>query len=363
MSSANGTKRFLLIAGVTAVIAAAAAFIVGQGGSTAAEDGTPERLVTDLADRAGDIARIEIVSGSGTLELVRTDGRWTLPANDGYPADLTKVRELVAGIEAIEPVEQKTANPANHARLGLNTPEPDDDDDAPAGAPVRVRLLAEDASTIADVILGNRTATGVFVRTAGADQTWLAESVPDASSEPNGWYDQRPVQVERDEVRTVTIEHPDGETVRIVRDGEGFKLAELPEGTQPIGPWQAGQTAGALGFLTVEDVRAASAIEFDAAERTTVTFELEPTDDAESPSPGLIARVAEVEGRAWATFEATGPGAEAVNETTRGWAYAISSFTRDALVKRTGELVEPIEPADDSGGPEVPAALSPPSDD
>jgi len=374
-------KAVAIFAATTAALTAAAVLLTAnRGGSVApgpADAGAS--LAPDLAERSGDIARIEILSDSGRLELVRTDDRWTLPARDGYPAELDGIRALAAELRAMQLVERKTASAANHERLGLNLPEPpaDSPDDIvpPASdAPVRVRMLDADGTPIADIVLGNRSPSGVFVRAAGSDQTWLAAAAPNPMPDPENWYDQRPVQAERDAVRSVTVTHPDGEVVRIVpSDDDGFELDELPEGTEPVGPWQAGQPAGALGFLTVEGVRSAESLGFADAEHTVVSYELDAADDdaGEGETPTLTARVAEIDGRTWATFEAGGPGADDVNGITEGWAYALPTFTAESLTVRTADLVEAVEtPIDEPSGPvapfevpeDIPDALAPPGD-
>ncbi|MEM7754251.1 MAG: DUF4340 domain-containing protein [Planctomycetota bacterium] len=366
----SNAKLFRMIVGAATALFIAAAFLNRQG-SRPVRTEAPQTLVAGLEARAGDITRIEITTPDGSLELVRTESRWTLPSKDGYPVDLEAVRTLVAGLASLEIIDQKTANPDNHGRLGLAVPTDPGSDTEPAmaQAPTRVRLLAADGSAVADVIVGNRAPTGVFVRTADDDQTWLADSAPETSIDPADWFDQRPVQVERDQVRTVTLTHPDGEVVRIVKNEDTFELAELPEGTEPVGPWQAGQPGGALAFLTVEDVRATDAIGFDDTEQVVVQYELVGEDADAAEQPTLTVRVAEIEGTPWATFAAAGPGADDVNAITEGWAYAIPAFTRDSLTRRIADLTQPIEPEpiDDAAGglagPEVPAALTPPSDD
>ncbi|MEM1184293.1 MAG: DUF4340 domain-containing protein [Planctomycetota bacterium] len=385
------TKAISIIALLAAALIAASVLLTGQALTPAAPE--PDVLVPGLEEKLSGVTTIEVTSGDDALEIRAADAGWTLPSKDGYPADPEAVGRLVSELIAMELIERKTASAANHDRLGLalkttDTGADEGSDDAPSPATppattptARIRLLGQAGATVADIVLGNRSNAGVFVRSADADQTWLADAAPSVTADAASWFDQRPVQVERDEVESVTVEHPDGEVVRIISVGDSFELAELPADSQPIGPWQAGQTAGALGFLTVEDVKSAASLGFDEAETVVASFVLKADsgfDDAEDPSeaddvsdgdldedtepvpdpvedtsesPTLIARIAEIDGTAWVTFQAGGPGAEDVNAITSGWAYAVSTFTRDALVKRVADLVEPIEAPDPSPSP------------
>ena len=360
-------QQTVIIAGAMVVIVAIAALMRSNTPTSGGSD-LPETLVPELSEALPSVRTIELTNAEGSISITSTDTGWVLPANDNYPASTEAVVTLVNGLENLTIAERKTANADNHARLGLALPENADD----ASPTARIRLLAEDGSPVADVVLGNRDANGVFVRNADEAQTWLADSAPTVSTEASAWFDTQPVQVERDEVRTVTITHADGEVVRITKVEDSFVLAELPDGTEPIGPWQAGQVAGALGFLNVESVRSAASLGFADTARSAVLFELEPTKVAEDGEPAadaapptLVIEVAEIEGSPWATFTAARPGAGEVNATTEGWAYRLTAFTRDALLKRTADLTRAIE-ADATAGPvvpDVPAPLTPPGDD
>jgi hypothetical protein len=361
------TKALITLTTLTAFLVAVAAFVL-RPGAPGGRSPFDAPLVPDLAERATDLTAIEITTPSASLRLEREGDTWTLPANDGYPADLAEIRRLVTSVQTLTPIERKTSDPANHARLGLDLPE------RTAGstdtAPTRVRLLAggsADASdVIADLVLGNTTPGGAFVRAASSDQTWLVAETIDARTDATAWFDARPVQVERTEVARVTIEHPTGPTITIVPDPDtpsAFVIEDVPEGKRVKGPWLAGQTAGALGFLSVLDVRAADAIGFDDVPPVIVTFTLNSAGETatDSDASALTVHVAEINGTPWVTFRSTGPGADAADAVTQGWAYEIAPFTRDALARTPEDLFED-EPTTTTGDEPTPPAVTAPGD-
>ncbi len=344
------TKALVILAACTTVLVALVA-LLGPGRSASPVPDNPGALFPDLPARAADLATIEITTKTDQLTIARRDTAWVLPAKDNYPANIDEVRRLVTQIQTLEPTDRKTADPANHARLGLALPSSDNDTDS-----THIRLLTAQGDPVADLLLGNTTNAGQFIRRADADQTWLIDTPINAATSPTAWFDPRPVQVERDEVRRVTIEHPDGETVAIIRTDDDFTLETIPEGRELVGPWAAGQIAGALGFISVTDV--SSDAWMQDAEVTTVTYELEPSEGDEQQT--LTVRVAERDSRPWAGFLAAGPGAEALNAIVEGWSYQISTFTRDTLTQTLeDQLKPPTTPPDAPAGPEIPAALNP----
>ncbi len=357
------TKAVLILAAATTVLVALVA-LLNPGRSGPPVPDNAGALFPDLPARANDLATIEITTNTDQLTLAKQDSAWVLPAKDNYPASIDEVRRLVTQLQTLEPTDRKTADPTNHPRLGLTLPNPSEDAADNTNEGTRVRLLTTGGNAVADLILGITTNGNQFIRRADADQTWLIESPIRAEANPTRWFDPRPVQVERDEVRRITIEHPDGETVTVIKANDDFTLENIPDGRELVGPWAAGQIAGALGFINVTDV--ASDAWMQDAEVTTITYELEPTTDDETgdAEQTLTVRLAERNSQPWATFRAAGPGADEVNAITQGWSYQISSFTRDTLTKRLEDLLKPLpEPTETPAGPEIPAALTPPADD
>lgn len=351
------TKAVVILAAATTLLIALVA-LLGPGPSGPSVPDNAGALFPSLAERAGDLTTIEITTGTGALTIARQGSAWVLPAKDNHPANIDEVRRLVTQIQTLEPTDRKTADPANHARLGLALPGAGNDTES-----TRVRLLTTEGDPLADLLLGITTEGNQFIRRADADQTWLIDTTVPADAEPTRWFDTRPVRVERDEVRRVTIEHPDSETVTVIKADDDFTLEPIPEGRELVGPWAAGQIAGALGFVNVTDVAAGDWMQ--DAEVTTITYELEPTEGEGEPT--LTVRIAERDSQPWASFLAAGPGAEEVNAIVQGWSYQISPFTRDTLTKRLEDLLKPLPdppaPATGDGAdPAIPPALTPPTD-
>ena len=106
-------------AGGTALLGGAALLMDSSRGGGPATTDAASSLVPDLAQRADDVNRIELVSGSGTLTLGRTESGWGLAARGGYPVEADKVRTLLAAYARAERLEPKTKNPDRYPDLGL----------------------------------------------------------------------------------------------------------------------------------------------------------------------------------------------------------------------------------------------------
>lgn len=296
--------------------------VVGDGGEP-----LPERVVPDLEQRINEVAAIRIASGGEQVTLERRDGAWVVASSAGYPAKFETVKQALVSLAELEPRERKTADPARYGRIGLGEPEEGSDS-------VGVVLLDDAGGEIASVVLGDEVTAGGtpqrYVRTAASEQSWLAEGRVTLPTDQMQWMEREVLRIGRDRVARVTITHPDGEAVAIVREegGANYALEALPEGREPRSPGEVGAPASALSFLRFDDVRSASDPGFEPGEPTVTVFETES---------GLVirARTWEYDGTVWAAFAAEAP--EAADA---------SAGEADAAEGQAAEPTEPEQPED-----------------
>ena len=82
-------KSVFVLAAATAVSIAAAAVsvTVNQGYSTSAGDGL---LFPDLMDKVDSVTKVVVSDKDQEIAIIRTgDGRWQVPASDGYSASIS----------------------------------------------------------------------------------------------------------------------------------------------------------------------------------------------------------------------------------------------------------------------------------
>lgn len=314
-------------------------------------------LLPGLRDALNEIDRV-VITGPGAAPvatLQQEGGRWVVAERGGYPADVGALRPLLIALAEARIIEETTANPALYARLGVQ------DLDQPEADGLLVTLARGDTG-LGAVLLGDSPAAGqVYARRAGEARSYLVAADLDPGRATSDWLQKPLLDLPADRIATVTINHPDGEVLRLQRDPEdgfGFAVANLPEGRALRWATIADGIGGALGSLALEDVAPLAGFTVDdaAGER--------PLDDADAivsrfeTTAGLV-----IEARAWQVpdgirvrFRAEAAGdpaaedaarqlreAEEINQRTAGWLYTLPTFKSEQLVKRLEDLLSPAD--------------------
>ena len=270
-------KTLTLLSVVTLGFGALAVYVVtGSRPETTAQAKAGTPLFAGLRERVNDVAAVRVTTADETYTLERGEAGWGLREKGGYPVDVDKVKALVVGVSELELVEEKTGNPALFARLGVQ--DPGAEGDAPSK---RVELLDAGGATLADLVVGR----DVQARGAGERHLYVRRSDGGPALEASGrvrvdegssaLLDREIAKLERKRVARVTTVHPDGEVLRVERpspDVADFTVADLPEGAELSWPGVAGGVAGALEYLSLEDVRPADS-PFDEAAAVRTRFE------------------------------------------------------------------------------------------
>lgn len=268
-------RTTVLIGAALALLLSGLAAWLAVDRQPAREQAEPGLLLPTLAAQVNDITQLRLVgAGAKTLAtLQRGDAGWTLAERDGYPADATRVRELLLKLSQLRGVEAKTANPALHARLGVEDVAQDD------ATSLRVELQAGDGEPLA-LVLGDADSQGkaVYARREGEAQSWLSDGLVDPPREAARWLSRELTRIDVPRVSAVTVTHGDGDVVRIRRAADGddeFVLDNLPRGRESLGGMATSATAAFLADLTLEDVQKADAVTVpEAAQRSAARFAL-----------------------------------------------------------------------------------------
>jgi hypothetical protein len=311
-------------------------------------------LVPELKDHLNDVKTITVTGAGGKVlvTLERTATGWAVAERANYPADVGKIREFLLKLAQATRLEQKTANPKRYAELGVEDVK---DKDA-KGVLVELTGLAQPVR----LIVGNYNGAGgggTFVRRDGEAPSWLTNANLTVARSPAEWERRELLDIPSNRVRSVTLTHPDGKTLRVYKDqatDANFKVADVPQGREPSSEFVANELATPLAGLRVDDVLPAK--------------EQAPPDKPHraefSMFDGLVIDVTawDQEGKDYAQFAARLDTAAANAEIDRSQAKAKADYEAALAAAKQKAAEKPKEGAtpgsEPSASPEVPKPLA-----
>jgi Domain of unknown function (DUF4340) len=287
------SRNAVIALAVVLVVLGALAYFGQRGGSPAPSANGP--ILPGLEAALNDVEQVKIVKAGG--ETVATidkhaDG-WAVTEKNGYPADVTKLRQNLRALAEAKILETKTANPAFYDKLGVQ----DIASDKATGLAITIAAPGKSFGTL---ILGDAKGTKQrYARRANEAQSYLLDRDPSLPKAAGQWLDPVILDVRGNRVRQVTIKHPDGEVITISKpnaDAMNFDVAAIPKGRELLYPGVANVIGNALRELNLEDVERAD----DTTPEKAVQVEYRTFD-------GLIVRVtgAKRGDDAWVTFAAS----------------------------------------------------------
>lgn len=216
-----------------------------------------EYLIPGLKERINEIDAIA-VTGSGDAESVsiaREGDGWRVKEKDGFAADVGKLREVLLALAEARKLEQKTANPELFAQLGVEGPD--------AGGGTLIEISGADL--LYAVIIGNvAQSKNRYARMADDNQSWLIDKNPELPQSTAGWLASDLLDIDAARIRSVSIRHDDGETLRLEKasaEDTSYSVLDIPEGRELSYASVANGIAGVLDGLTLDDVRRRDASE------------------------------------------------------------------------------------------------------
>ncbi|HZD24791.1 MAG TPA: DUF4340 domain-containing protein [Alphaproteobacteria bacterium] len=378
------SKSLGVLAAVTVLAVAAAAWSVWQREQSTRIAAVPASLYPGLAGRVNEVASVK-VAGKGLDFTMQKgpNGDWTIPERGGYPVEFKTVKRIVVGIADMKPLEAKTAQPALLGKLGLKAPKEGDKADAKAEGDsdadrhgTRIALAGDDGKSIAAVIIGktksmpSSTREGwYYVRKADSNQSWLVASRLEVGDKISAWLSGDMPVIKRERMHMVRTEKPNGEVIRIARPdskARDFKLQDMPEGWKMKYETAANALGSAVGFLAFDDVRPADKVDLSGATVADYT-----TFD------GLVltVRIVKRDDGYWAGFKARfDPQAVAVdslpedqrkdmkspgevkkevgqiNKRYGDWAYLLPDYKGTDFMIARNEIIVPADQAKQPGG-------------
>ncbi|HKQ14262.1 MAG TPA: DUF4340 domain-containing protein [Steroidobacteraceae bacterium] len=369
------TSRRLLILALVAIVAiGAGVWLAGRQGSTGSSAGSGA-LYPELKEQLNSVSAVHLYKAGDArvVELKKQGESWTVSERDNYPADDGKVRKLLVELADAKVYEQKTSNPAEYSKLGV------EDTTGKSATSLRIELVGTPKPV--NLIVGKQGvgARSSYVRRAGEPQSWLVNATIDTSSTPEAWLRKDIIDVGADRMQSATVEVKGAKpytAAKAARADANFSVEGLPKGKSLSAPTAANSAAMALTSISLADVRAASAFQSTppAAHATFKTFDgltvdvdgwvqdqkhyvaLRPSFDAAQAERFKVATAPAEEKKpedkkgeaasAAKTEEPPKPAAPNVEESAKaaatrvsGWVYEIPDYKYEAIFKPVDQLV------------------------
>jgi hypothetical protein len=253
-------SKALLILILLTVVVVAAAIMARKDKSDVAGAGQP--LFPALLDNINDITTVVGVGGGEAFTLLREGDRWVVSEKYGFPADQGKARQLVLGTARLVRIEPKTSNPDLYHKIGL------DDVNVEDSNAVQYSFKNASGETLAEIVIGNSRlgradpqANEYFVREPAMAQSWLVQGkLPDAIGVIE-WLDSSVLKIDRERVRQVSVQHPDGAVVTVSKKKPSqttFDLLDVADGTELESQFLISDLGRSLATLDMADVMPAS---------------------------------------------------------------------------------------------------------
>lgn len=256
--------RSLLVLALAVVAAAALAWWLlerdAPGGLQAQAPALP-----GFAARVEAIDRIEVIGAGGEplVQIEKRDGRWLMPDRRDWPANQREIGSALFRLGQAKRVEAKTANPALHARLGVEAVQAADAKGA------ELRLSGGEGEPVRITVGNNHPALGgSYVRIGDDPQTWLLDEDIAPARAAADWLDRRLLDIPMARVDVIRVTPATGRAFRLSRVDDRFSLDGLPP-TAMANPDAGNTTAGFTDQLPLDDVAA----DGGAAATQTVVFD------------------------------------------------------------------------------------------
>jgi len=283
------------------------------------------------------VTELRLTKGDEThATLKKGAADWVVGERD-YPADSGKVRKLLIDLGTLNVVEEKTHNPTNYPQLGVEDPT------SPKATGTRVALVTP--SKVYEIIVGKPSgAKSGFVRLPTQEAALLAAPSITVDADPKRWLDNTLIDIKQERVKAVEEKPAEGPAYTASREKKeqtDFTVSNIPKGRELSSPVAADSIAGALGGMTLDDVRkAGSAGDAKVSHAIFRTFDGLEIDVAgrKDGTHNLITLAAR------STAKETADEAQKLTAQFQNWEYEIPAYKYDAIFTSLDSLLKPVEP-------------------
>ncbi|MEZ5473376.1 MAG: DUF4340 domain-containing protein [Steroidobacteraceae bacterium] len=316
------SRRLLGLLFVGLLVIGSALWFAGRQPDRASTVGDP--VLPDLKASLNAIKEIRLTRGDGSaVTLKRHANHWEV-AQRGYRADSGKIRKLLLDLAALTVRAEKTADPSNYSRIGVEAA------DSATAKSTAVEALTADRNW--KILIGKQDSPRAgFVRVPDQRVSQLAEPLITIDLDPKHWLDRSLLDIPATAILSLTVVPAEGPAYTAARDRTGqadMVLVDLPKHAKLAAPDAANAATAALANLTFDDVQERDAIAKGATSRATYTF--------------FDGRSLTIAGRrdAGQTYVAIVAASDTeLTERTKGWEFELPGWKFDQLFKPRAELL------------------------
>lgn len=253
-------KTFFTLLVLCAVLAGAAWFVLepGKPKPDAAGGG---RLLADLP--ANDILRIEITGPDGAVILEKGEAVWGVKERFGYPADFSKLTDLVVKLRDMKIDRSFPADADTLDRLSLRTPGTAPENPAARTVGTRIRLTGPENKALADILIGKTRESGTgkggnFVMPEGGKTVCVVDrEFSLLKADPADWIEKELLDISPDMVAKVDRIDPEGKApLYTVKRPAASRPPEItdPPREKKVLPAKLNRLMEGLSAFRIEDV-------------------------------------------------------------------------------------------------------------
>lgn len=331
------STKNLLVLGVVLVLLAAVAYFTRTPPATtevnALAIGDPVLPELDVNQAQA----ISITSPEGTNRLSRKGDIWVVNSLYEYPADFSRIREQLTGLLDLSVGQVMRADDATLADTGLGD------------AATRVTLLGTDDTEIATIRVGSARTTqtpggggfgggypdGQYVAIDDENVLVVSRPLSGLSTNPTDWIERQLLQVDANEVATISVENGDDSYVIQNDTNQVMTLEGLAE-NETFESSSASQLKRALSYLSCQSV-ADPGLSDEAAGLTEAATYTATLRDGRAYA---VALGAETNNARYARFTITG---DEERTYLQDWTYLIPSYAATSMTVARETLVKEKE--------------------
>ena len=331
-------RTLLILTGAVLLCGLLAGYAIWRRAAEGLPRYTSELFLPGFADKAGDVARIEVVGPNSAFTVIRESPTGWVLDRGNFPADFDEVRRTLISLAQLATIAPKTERPDWLTHLSLGEP--------PRGNGTLLTVKDAQGGVLARLIAGNMVelgdlngAKGLFVRRPGENRAYLSRAVFPVRGDIGSWMTKQMALIGPARLKSVTLIPPAGQGFTVLRPtpNDAVTLAGVPA-TVPVDFQLVNEIGFAIATFTPSDLRTSDGVDFAGATRVvaqsfdglTVNFE-------------LVRR----QGGIWVRLNAAGTAQAAdINARAAGFAFRLPEEKgRVLLVDRQRVLTPPVQRA------------------
>lgn len=203
------TRRVLIMAGLAALLAAAATGVSLGSAGTPRSERTGRRVLPDFTAQRAEATGIRVILADESYMLMATGEGWKLGGKDGYPVRQDRLAELAGGLEGLTWDMPRTEDPAKLNAIGLGDPRR-------GGTGALIEILGPDGAVSASLITGRKNAW-IYARLPDETKAFRVSGALPPFYSADAWLDLSFLDIHEDAISAVRLTDANGDSLYLQR--------------------------------------------------------------------------------------------------------------------------------------------------